>query len=110
MDRLKQYWNENVLLLQTSFDRFNDVAYVTIKDKNTGKKELIKLESPRVPVYFANKELNIISSFKENKAKAEEDLIELFEKKNELNNWLLEQGHTKYFSGMLDMFTGQQDC
>ena len=34
MDRLKQYWNENVLLLQTSFDRFNDVAYVTIKDND----------------------------------------------------------------------------
>ena len=65
MDRLKQYWNENVLLLQTSFDRFNDVAYVTIKDKNTGKKELIKLESPRVPVYFANKELNI-TNYREN--------------------------------------------
>ena len=65
MDRLKQYWNENVLLLQTSFDRFNDIAYVTIKDKNTGKKELIKLESPRVPVYFANKELNI-TTYQEN--------------------------------------------
>ena len=44
------------------------------------------------------------------KANAEEDLIELFEKRNELNNWLLEQGYTKYFSGMLDIFTGQQDC
>ena len=65
MDRLKQYWNENVLLLQTSFDRFNDVAYVTIKNIKTGIKELIKLESPRVPVYFANKELNI-TNYREN--------------------------------------------
>ena len=44
------------------------------------------------------------------KANAEKDLVELFEKRTELNNWLLEQGYTKYFSGMLDIFTGQQDC
>ena len=44
------------------------------------------------------------------KKRANEDLVELVEKKNKLNDWLLQQGHTKYFSGMLDMFTEQQDC
>ena len=65
MDRLQQYWNDDVLLLQTSFDRTNDVAYVTIKNIKTGRKDLIKLESPKVPVYFANKNLNI-NNYKEN--------------------------------------------
>ena len=37
------------------------------------------------------------------------DLSDLEEKKSALSQWLINNGHTKYFSGMQDMFTGQQE-
>lgn len=44
------------------------------------------------------------------KERSLKDLNVVLEKRLALGNWLLENGHTKYFSGMQDLFTGKQDC
>ena len=44
------------------------------------------------------------------KEKSLKDLKEVIDKKIILDKWLLDNNYLEYFSGMEDMFTGQQDC
>lgn len=44
------------------------------------------------------------------KTKTEKNVVKALELKEKLENQLWQDGKTKYFSGMMDMFTGKQEC
>lgn len=70
----------------------------------------VKLDNEFVKVLAYIEYCGIKLDWQKWKTKSLKDLEVVIEKKTELDNWLLENGHTKYFSGMLDMFSGKPDC
>lgn len=70
----------------------------------------VKLDNEFVKVLAYIEYCGIKLDWRKWKAKSLKDLEDVSIKKKRLDDWLIENGHTKYFSGMFDMFTGQQDC
>jgi len=70
----------------------------------------VKLDNEFVKVLAYIEYCGIKLDWQKWKIKAIKDLEVVFEKKKALDQWLVDNGQTKYFSGMLDMFSGQQDC
>ena len=65
MNRLKELWNKDTLLLQTVYNKIDDLLYVTLKDIHTKEKRIVTLTEPYVPVYIA-KNTVAITTHKEN--------------------------------------------
>ena len=70
----------------------------------------VKLDNEFVKVLAYIEYCGIKLDWQKWKIKSTKDLEEVIKKKAALDGWLMEHGYTKYFNGMLDMFTGQQDC
>lgn len=55
MYRLKDIWDSNKLLLWNKYDRNRDELVICQKDVTNGKKDLITLREPKVPIYVSKK-------------------------------------------------------
>lgn len=79
-----------------------------VKGANLGN--AVKLDNEFVKVLAYMEYCGIKLDWIKWKKKSLSDLSDLLLKRNKLNAWLLENGRTEYFSGMQDLFTGEQDC
>ncbi len=70
----------------------------------------VKLDNEFVKVLAYIEYCGIKLDWQKWKTKSLKDLEDVVQKKAKLDNWLMEHGYTQYFNGMLDMFTGEQDC
>ena len=65
MNRLRELWNKDTLLLQTVYNKIDDLLYVTLKNVHTKEKRIVTLTEPYVPVYIAKNTVSI-TTHKEN--------------------------------------------
>ena len=65
MNRLKELWDKDTLLLQTVYNKIDDLLYVTLKNVHTKEKRIVTLTEPYVPVYIAKNTVSI-TTHKEN--------------------------------------------
>lgn len=88
-----------------------DIMNKQMKQVNSLKlNNAVKLDNEFVKVLAYIEYCGIKLDWPKWKIKSLKDLEVVFEKKKALDQWLVDNGYTKYFSGMSDMFTGQQDC
>jgi len=78
--------------------------------KVLGLMNAVKLDNEFVKVLAYIEYCGIKLDWPKWKKKAIQDLEVVRTKKEALNQWLLDNDFTRYFSGMQDLFTGQQEC
>lgn len=70
----------------------------------------LKLDNEFVKILAYMEFCGIKLNWEKWRVKSERDILKVIEKRDLLNQWLLDNGHLEYFDGMLDMFTNEMKC